>query len=842
MNKISRFCLFWLTAILLVSQTQTAHAQGSQYCSNYNGPLVTPFSSWDWTLPPTDSRYCQMWAAQLLTPGVLVIGAPWERAPNGLLFNIRKQEDYTREKGWELLRMDFGAYQRIKVPYFFLYNKYSGIIRAFFWLDSALGTFPNGVTITMSHVFNRQNTGIISLSNKILKSQDFYLGKTTPNTEAITYACELTQSTGWVMADFQTAFDSYSSNQNYSATALQFDVAGVTTTTIKGKGNFNFKTDAKIEEGGYAISSAKPPQTAVQFAADTKKTFSYIASDELSGVLDNFVKKANTTAATVPLPAVQAKTAPLVQAANSQAVNPFENIFKLLGSVNTAFGIFDTIVGALWPSSASAPSKATASNGVLELQGTITTTSPLTSRTVQVPGTQHNSNTNTQPYYDCPLGIFNIENTPLLKKMRYDYADGTYNTRTSGPIYVIKQYDSYQVDNDLRAVYNEAAGLSLESVQASILGKSPTPSFNFVRDYRNQLPDYVSGAPYSDLNFMHQQVMSGEIEVINANSDTVTFATPFTDLKNFKGMAFTVPLDSKVYVRIKAVLRRKDNPASPPIYYVQDYAVQTNSTTVATNPRYAPIPPNGGPVQPMREPPFTSLASLLIGPQWTGVYNASTAQSVTLNDFTSTGATRPYVVWEGTYSNPVLYSAFPAIEAGTGPNFSRSATYPYPYSGIVTIDHPNTAQPSMYLSNVGISLGAGFSVTPGTNFIAATPLLAYRTGGNGVITSYNGYCPRNTAADRLTMLATTEAVNVAEGIGVYPNPTDGKVTITTTLSGSVEGQLTILDYMGREVSTARTVHGGKQQMQLDLSGYQSGLYMVSLKAEGRVFTQKLLIK
>lgn len=824
------------------------YAAAQPNCTSYTGRMITNFADWDWTIPTNHPDYCATWAAVLTSDAgtKIVVGAPWFGFQNGAVDKINIAQDYTRAKGWELLRMNMGGRQPVKTAHFILYNKYSGIIRAFFYIDK-VAPFTKGITITMSHTSSNgnRNSGVLALSQPLIQSQDYYLQNQSLNNEFVSYATVFTAREGWVYADFQAGFDSYAGNARYSSTSLQFAVSAVTSSTIRLDGALNFKTAQDVQDGGYAIggTAATAGTSGLNnFLAQGQKVLTAFNYEDLIKFKGNFTAKADKTKTTVPLPAVQAQQDALksVVASSSSSGGLLKKISGIAGSLGSAFGLISTVIGVLWPeepagAAAPAPFIPTVSTGTLSLKGSLSTAAPYTSITMQIPGGQHyypgstgQTDGGNQPYYDCPLGIFNLKNTPQLDRYAFDDFLWVSCEYEPGDVYACaeytRSYHSYRVTNDLIAAYNDAAGLKLQSVQAALVAETSTADFNFIK--------YGFGGALVP-NPMKKQIISGEVEVLSATDSLVTYATPFIDLGSFKNQAITAAPSSKVWVRIKAVLQRKDaTPYTPPIFFVQDYAVQARSTTVATNPRFLPAL---GAADRNGEFPFTNLPSALITP----LNNPGTTSQDP--DFTSTA---PYLVPAGTYTSPLVISSLTTISAGQTP-FN-------PTSGNVTLNHPNTADRSLFLSTTGVALGPGFSVTPGTNFVAATPLQAWRQGGPALVEPLVGPCSYNINTNynpvayrggKTSGMAEPGGPTVtADALNLSPNPTDGIVRLTTAVAGGTGAVVVVSDYMGKEVERLEAIPAGLSNQQINLAGKASGLYLVRLITSQGAVTQKVLLQ
>ncbi|UOQ52528.1 T9SS type A sorting domain-containing protein [Hymenobacter cellulosivorans] len=783
--------------------------------------MIYQFANWNWEIPRSDPNYCKTWAIRRPNDGrsdAVVIESPWVGPRNGILALIARNQDYTKAKGWELLRMDFGGVTANPMPYFILYNKYTGTLRTFFYLNNQGGTYTTGATVTMGHssANGSRNPGVLAMSRETLLTPEAYTAATDANDEIVTYVTKMTDQEGWIVADFTIGFDPNIGSSAYYGTALQFKVQGVVTNNINLKGEFNFKTsqDDGISFAGKDSQTQKtgsgPTASERKFLANSKKVFGVV--DDITKFVDKFAAKATktakNTAAVSPSASDAASKIAAIATADKTSPSVFKKVLNVLGATGTALGIIGNVVGLLWPEekapAVAPPFTPTVSNGSIILTGSITTTYPLYSITVQTPGAQHFNDGKSQTYYNCALGLFSIKNTPRVNSATWRY---TYDTAPYEDYYVELFYDrtSLQVANNLVATYNEAAGLKLVSAQAAIVVE--------------QKREDVYADPY-----MRQQIASGEIVIDVDNDTTVMYQTPFIDLGNFRNQAITVASNYalselsykpnyytspyKVSVRIKAILQRKNATLDEaPIYYVQDYAITDQGPSAGVyNPRVNNTPFwTGNPI----EPAFSNLLSGL----------AQNAPGQFLSDYTLPA---------GTYSSPLVVSAAKDILfPGTNPAGSSA-----------TFDHPGNGT-SYLLSNTGISLGEGFSVRAGTNFVATTPLQGWKQGGQALVES-NGpnQCPYNPDAYRI--LAAAPLQQALTGLAIYPNPTQGEFSITA--KSYVGGTLTIYDGLGKQVEKIDLSFLGEHTYRVNLTGHAPGLYIVRMRTGQTTVSQKLLLQ
>lgn len=813
-----------------------AHTAVAQQCLSVPyTDMLYQFPQWDWQVAPVlannavNPQYCKTWAVRRLNDGrsdALVINAPWVGAANGTLLRIANEQDYTKAKGWELLRMNLGGVTAVAMPHFILYNKYTGIIRTFFYLDNSAGTYNTGVFVTMEHstANGGNNSGVLAMTKSPLLTPEKYLSSTDNGDEIITYVTKLTaQVGGWIVADFMAGYDPNSANARYNNQALQFSVHGVTENRVVLTGDFNFVTD---KQEGYGFAGKKsavvtddPIRSLKTFTATGQKVLGVV--DKIGSFADKFaassLKTSRNTAAVSPQ--ASAIAASNANAAATQGPSAFKKILNTAAGFNAAFGIIGSVVGLLWPD-AGAPAAApvfipTVSNGSISMTGTITTTYPLYSISVRVPGTPHPFDPSTQTYYDCPLGIFTIKNTPVLALASWGNSYERVETdEFYGTIYehYTSEWHSYQVNNDLVATYNEAAGLRLQSVQAAIVVEQSRV------------------AVYGD-EYMRRQIASGEVIITSDDGVTVTYQTPFIGLGDFKHLSLTVatnersgtsygyqhyfsllPSPAKIYIRVAATLERKNaGVGAAPILYVQDYVPQVDvGGGGQSNPRYdwEAWNPN--------EPVYSNLLSAL---------------AVNAGD---TNFNRDYTLPAGTYNAPLVVSAAKDILfPGTNPAGSTAV-----------FDHSGTGT-SYLLSNTGIALGPGFSVTPGTDMTIATPLQGWKQGGTPIIES-NGptQCAYNTTAYRVASSKASPTdpgpAQSIDALEVYPNPTRGKFSVTSNdLSG---GTITIYDAVGRMVKKIAVVPKSAHTYQVDLAAHGAGFYIVRLQTSTSTTSKKLLVE
>jgi hypothetical protein len=78
-------------------------------------------------------------------------------------------------------------------------------------------------------------------------------------------------------------------------------------------------------------------------------------------------------------------------------------------------------------------------------------------------------------------------------------------------------------------------------------------------------------------------------------------------------------------------------------------------------------------------------------------------------------------------------------------------------------------------------------------------------------------------------------------ITIYPNPTTGKVILSTTGSQSAISSISVFNMIGKEVFS-RQPAAGSQQIDVDLSAQPKGLYIIRIKAGENFYQRKIIVE
>jgi Secretion system C-terminal sorting domain len=775
--------------------------------------MISNFADWHWDIDRNDPNYCNTWAIRTGNNATgTVYGAPWLHAQNGVLARIAADKDYGPATGWVLLRMDLGGKTPVTTPYFILYNKYTSMIRSYFWLNNSSGTYNNGAVITLSHSSNSRVTPSTSLSANPTLAPDKYINQQKAN-EIISYVAKMSSQDGWIVGEFTLAFDPYFRDDLYLGSSLQFDVFGTVVNSIQLAGDFNFKTNT---EEGFAIAGQKSdvikPKTGAggnslkEFFATGQTILGAVKPEDADKFLGNIhdaglslAHSSHTATSNTGLSIANATRPASGGGGLRKTVGAVLGVASNLGPV---FGAVGTLIGALWPDDSSPagppPFTPTVSKGSISLSGTITTNFPLTGVICQVPGTKHSSDLSTAPYYDCALGLFNIKHELVLNKKTHSDAGSyyteentcsDYTTFSSADVY----YDSYQVQNDLEGVYNRVAGFELVSAEAALVSDVIFGS-QFGGDLANTVPFWqVDGCNDQYFhNYLALEVRSGVVEQIKLGDGSGTLQTPFRPFGCMRGLAFTTQGGAKVYLRVKVILKSTDTTRPQPlVYYVQDYAVAVNDNAAPTNPAFNP--------NSVTQPPFTNLLLPL-----------------SFNDPSS-------ITVAGQFTSPIYRQAMNMMSTGNPTSFT----------------HP-IATPSQLLAGNSVAMLDGFSVASGTNFVAATGLTSQRNCGTSLISANNEPWRYNTVAYRIAASDTEGTLN-RKILEVFPNPTTGSFSIS--VSGyRGQARITLLNSLGQIQFSKAVVLQNEFTEHINTSGFAKGIYVLKVTCSEGVITKKVLLQ
>jgi hypothetical protein len=576
---------------------------------------------WDWTNLDIEN-WKGYWQGQDPLDGHY-IDVPWNtNASNGNVFNIADLKDYKPEQGWVLLWKDFGC-PNVDVPggipHFFLYNKFTAVVRCFFYIPSVI-SLVDQAKLEITWFDEENNTSLLTNTNEFAKPNSEY--PLSVNGETAYVIIEDNTGQGWIAGEFMVMFD-HAQQADESAYNLRFSLQNLSNSELNANATFSFVTESygikdpntqsipgeqpgtseepqenkpaianvdweTIESLGEQImesipeesSPGSPPQPTTQTSILLNDFFTFISITE-----DNPVTETN-------------------EANNARfSFDGIQEIGDVVPYVKIAFTLFNLFAGKPSEDEDQAPTfRPTISSGSLKLNGTIVTPDDAVNRFIDVPGMDHNVEDTEDfigvPVYDCPLGNLALEELPMLDKTTYrapcgwwpdfyacsDPPAGHPSCWNEVPIYM--DMDSYRINDNVVMALNKASGLSVEYLWASfstedqgnggattggpwggvldLVGWNYGLTTGLIASVYGENP----GEWYDDIqNMVHSFYNPARAYLVNGTyifnratpGQPLRYGTPMIPLDVFRQTAFNVPRGNRVFLKIGAVLSPDDD-------------------------------------------------------------------------------------------------------------------------------------------------------------------------------------------------------------------------------------------------------------------------------------------
>ncbi|MFL5786694.1 MAG: hypothetical protein ACJ748_01460, partial [Flavisolibacter sp.] len=234
MKRFFKFILLPLSLVYFKGYSQCLSVnldQNPYICGTY-GDANGNVGNWDWEVQPSDPiRFCQTWQARTQSGNNLTaMGSPFVNSNTIELDAISRSHDYTRAKGWEILRRDFGCGQTRPYPYFVLYNKYSGLVRIYIYGGNTTEYSGVMLQVTASNGYSNYPATLAGADAQIT-APDKYLnpdGQPKPSirTNTMFVVSAPGGTNGWSVSEFNAGFDPSIQHPNYSGSSLEIKILG----------------------------------------------------------------------------------------------------------------------------------------------------------------------------------------------------------------------------------------------------------------------------------------------------------------------------------------------------------------------------------------------------------------------------------------------------------------------------------------------------------------------------------------------------------------------------------------------------------------------------------------
>lgn len=624
----------FLLCLMFTLGTATARAQNPEPPCWY-----TP--SWDWTNLEVEN-WKGFWQGQDPDDDHY-IDVPWNtNGTNGNVFNIADLHDYRAEQGWVLLWKDFGC-ANVDVPggypHFFLYNKFTAVVRCFFYVPQNLDLVDEG-KLEISWHQPDNNTSLLTHTNQFAKPNDVY--PETGNDETAYVIISDNTGQGWIVGEYMVNFDHHNLSDEEAHT-IRFSLSNLTNSDLNATATFSFETASKSLKEANSINGTPGDEPGVEdFEQDGKQVVSGLPEWEtIEGYVEQLTDLIPEGGESAPDPATFNTTIVLSDFMNyinisqdepeqeeeEQAhffISALEGIEAAAPYVKVAFTLFDLFAGKPSEDEDGAPTfQPTVSSGSLTMTGTITTSDDALNRFIDVPGMDHQVNTTEDyvgvPVYDCPLGNIALEEMPMVEKTTYstvcgwwpawyacqDPPPGAPNCYTQTPISI--PMDSYRITEDVVMALNKASGLSVGKLWAAFVAEengAPGPfgggQYGSVLDNVGwnygvttgiinsaldpaEWYDNVQDMPHQFYNPARQYLENGTYLFSRATpSLPLRYGTPMIPMDEFKNTAFNVTRGNRVCLKVAAVMLPDDVEFYEPtaVMWGVTYEITGNSMTI----------------------------------------------------------------------------------------------------------------------------------------------------------------------------------------------------------------------------------------------------------------------
>lgn len=544
-------------------------------------PTNGDYTNWNWEDQSLDN-----WkrAESESSSGWVRINPPFlpETPAFGDVIDIIEAQDYSKSKGWRLVWAQFGP-SDMPYPFFVLYNKYRGLLRAFFYLEDR-DAYSHTIVTCGFHSTSKK-PGILTYGGEYAIAPDEYLNNPTLGNDLITVVIPKQGIGQWGVADFPIFLDPNITNLVYQGANIVLSFYGCDVYDAYISGSLNKDKDEEQNRQHTIIGNIADMDNTSnnEIKMTNSKLFKQFKTND---DLQKFLTK-STSAVTTSSPAFLTKFKTEIEGAKGKFVlDGADALTKDAFALKAFIKMFKLLVGT-FPSSQSAGGAAT-NYRYISLAGNITIRKTLSGTTFKIPGVQPKTGSKI-PYYDCPIGAFNLEKTPTIKVTKpYSRISLSCCNSCSGyygsPIYLSGyqgKFVKYKLDQDIELVLNNIPGYTLESVKFAILCK-PNGTGNFKYDIdKTSIAKYrytisLNGQTVDcDLpNPVYNDLSLGRFEPVKHGTDEIIYGTPYVDKNQLKGITFEVPEYTEVSLGVFAILRHSS--ISDPVFFKAQYLMHTS--------------------------------------------------------------------------------------------------------------------------------------------------------------------------------------------------------------------------------------------------------------------------
>lgn len=704
------------------------------------------------------------------------------RNASELMYRIIEDKDYTYKRGWRLINVELNA----NLPYFVLYNVYTGVLRGFIYLDAVATPDQNLVGMILIPNSSLRYTKLLHFSDDKLSA----INQNEQFSKEVVSAFTTAGLDSWAAVEIPLLFDNTIANINAEWTirfvtgtesALIFSINGTSVPTDK-NGNLLFAHSSNEAASGSSIQG--------QYASIHKNIKSL--SDWGNKLHDDAVKMSKDTSSSTPK---YVKDFANKISGLGVVLKGAKIIGDISGGINVALGFLDFFMGG---------SNSTMPIGYshkLEGSGSILTLNHLGQFTKKVPGSI-NATFNPNEY-GCSLGVMNILNTPTIKKTTpyLEFSNPPRGNKKGyfsggGNLQSVTYIDSYKTAGGSTVGYNYLYTFTNSDLNSS----------NAIKQYK--MDDNI------DFNVRE------DVEVLDAN-----YAIIFKD--NRKSI-----IENKEFIIVKTGYAGLGSASSSYKFYA----------FIAKNPVYEGLTSGRYELHEYTKDESQNTYNFIYG---TPYMSKDQLKGVTLEIVNGVQDVSLAVIikyrmegddeiryFKGTYKmneQEVAANNKILLKDEKQQNFPLTS---YWADDPITL---NTTDNATHI-NRSIKLTAGFR---GVNGFKAKASYAKNPVGN----THFYPIPLNCGSiiqskSSNSILSVDEEVSPNTSIILYPNPTNGILKFECK-DNNIECVVNIYNTSGKLIYTNNIIKNGDE---IDLTSQAKGLYLARISINGEIITQKILLK
>ncbi len=834
----------YLFYLLLVLGNAAAEAQTTVIPCWYT-------EDWDWTDPSEENWYAYVNTfGGGLSPQALA--SPFSNPSSSIdIHNIIEANDYLPSQGWVLLLKNFGC-PGVPVdgnmPYFFLYNRYTAVVRLFF--KSYNNENYHEAQFISKWLDENENTGLFALCNKYALPVDNY--PLQDNSEKLLYYIQEYYSNGaWFTTEFPVAFDSNTSLD--SSPDLLFKINNIDVSSLELDGDISFTTKSAGVKEAETVPSTTSGDIQELLVEGKEFVGKVPKSEDIKKFYENLDKGIHTIDSTVH----SGFTHELHYLADQFQENTSGLKGFLIGLSQTAVGIsagLDVALSVLsfftGKSTSTDPAvnsfQPTMSSGTLTLSGTLTSTTNAMAVQMQLPGTNHNTGIDGavqyigKPIYDCPLGNIALEAIPEIEYTHYldrfadiavhypaDEASYFYSEDEVTGAYIKSK--SFRLKSDVEIALNAAARLRVDTILVGFVGEIQSPAYSILRyldgddlynlEHPDAFVDYTINMPHHEqflgegMPDLTEALLNGTYQMLSMDSVNKkhTFGTQLMGLDVFRGTSFNVPLGTKLFLKVAAILRPIDEDAvQTPVLWSCTYEVTEDKIVLA---------PGGV--------DFYALSGADPGSDNPGISENMLMQAEEYLPPAYPTSFEQYFI-----SNGDLYIHDQVVN-------SMDVERHYIRSGNHALIDANAGGIS-WKAHVRIKLEPGFKAQSAHNLFNARIVpdasILHGTDGGDV----NSYFEECALQYRSAFTSRPSEQNFSENMSIYPNPAHEMCNLNWNIKGA--NQLIIYNSTGSIVRLQKLL-GDENSVPLLIGDLPAGLYLVQISTSaGKSYIKQLIIE